>query len=122
MPVAAADDPPRANLVGLHAVAVEFHFVLRGGSGRHALGRHRAAGWCDLTAEQTQRLEALACLLLPAQNLPPEAQTTAVAPLRRSRHPAMPVNSRLYPPSYNLRRCRRGLAWRGGHFVCRMFG
>src|SRR5262245_6125739 len=44
MPIAAVEDHPRAHLVDLHAVAVEFHLVHPAVAGGHFLGADGAAG------------------------------------------------------------------------------
>jgi len=44
VPVAAVDNNTRAHLVGLHAVAVEFHLVQPVVASGHRLGGNRAAG------------------------------------------------------------------------------
>lgn len=58
------------------------------------------------TLRRQQRGAALLAILLPARN-PRLKQTTAPHPLRRSRHPAMPVSSRLHPPFGLTRRALR---------------
>ena len=44
---AADEDDARAHLVGLHAIAVEFHLVHPAVAGRHALGRHGLMSWMN---------------------------------------------------------------------------
>ena len=45
--IMAEEDHTRAHLMRLHTVAVELHLVHPAAAGRHALCRHRAAGWYE---------------------------------------------------------------------------